>query len=909
MTQPAPAKPEFKPAGCPLLTAVIPLRYAIGPTPSLDVSAMNLPPLNGNFPELGDKNAVTRGKPLNYVARFLRNGFLYVWQTSPAKLVEFTVENTTLQETVRGGKVIDKSKKPYLMLPAGTPAMLAWSPTQWTDQQFAAAKSKASTRTRVMRAFTPGAAPASGKAEGIYDFIGDYKEPEGFQWSCESSTKNAPKWQPTLESMKRCEQQAYVIADDAWGVWHDLALLIRTQQKTFEDLRKKSAEDWAIAGTLKSMGENDPKLKQLLPGATRYSELQKIWTQQESAEKQFTTDIRRHSILWDDWFKTRRSKGPSSLDTAAGHYDITNPAKRVELELNFASACLGASICSVSAKSIGEALDPQKETTGSPWLLWALLGLGQRLGIGEVKSLVDVSDGIRDNTANIGKVAASMGRALDLSAMINNVANKLTLRNPAPATEALFVSLAPVAGIELHNNSKPPSSVAKLFMGAVLGRSGQRMETAQVTNKQIGEWLSDLMETRPAKPIGKLNLTPVASAIQDALPFFILVPAASTTTGGSKLPSISGLVNPETNLKSLLDLSKDGLNKAPVKCVVALMAGINFGWSIAALAKEQTAKNYISFAGSIVGSGAALTAVWQRVAEVNWESIVASTGKESVSSRVALTKVMGLAANAAILQSIVSGLDVIVYGIEALDAFRSGDFDTAGINAGLGVASGANLAVYVQTFRAVRAARAAVILGEAAAVGGAVSRGPHLALTALGISILIIGGLWARLYTQDTPLEKWIKGTKYGSSPAEWSKSYEESMLELYKVIFPISFDAYRLNELNPYRGMVESTYLILRLPGKNTLTDDMIIFEGEEVWGGIFGYGGKREKVKWTGNSFDRHEGTRVKTEAGVATYRRVYHTDQEGRALNSISGKLSYSPMEGMTLPSIEIKDIAWL
>lgn len=172
-----------------------------------------------------------------------------------------------------------------------------------------------------------------------------------------------------------------------------------------------------------------------------------------------------------------------------------------------------------------------------------------------------------------------------------------------------------------------------------------------------------------------------------------------------------------------------------------------------------------------------------------------------------------------------------------------------------------------------------------------------------------INGLWARLYTQDTPLEKWIKGTKYGSSPAEWSKSYQDSMLELYKIIFPISFDAYRLNELNPYRGMVESTYLILRLPGKNTLTDDMIIFEGEEVWGGIFGYGGKREKVKWTGNSFDRHEGTRVKTEAGVATYRRVYHTDREGRALNSISGKLSYSPMEGMTLPSIEIKDIAWL
>ncbi|TWC48882.1 hypothetical protein FBY04_1233 [Pseudomonas sp. SJZ080] len=92
-------------------------------------------------------------------------------------------------------------------------------------------------------------------------------------------------------------------------------------------------------------------------------------------------------------------------------------------------------------------------------------------------------------------------------------------------------------------------------------------------------------------------------------------------------------------------------------------------------------------------------------------------------------------------------------------------------------------------------------------------------------------------------------------------------------------------------------------------LTDDMILFEGEEVWGWIFGYGGKREKVKWTGNGFDRHEGSRVATEEGVAVYRRVYHVDRNGRALKSINGMLSYSPLEGMTLPPIEIKELAWL
>lgn len=40
-------------ATCPLLAAVIPLRYAIGPTLGVDISAYNLPPLQGSFPIWG----------------------------------------------------------------------------------------------------------------------------------------------------------------------------------------------------------------------------------------------------------------------------------------------------------------------------------------------------------------------------------------------------------------------------------------------------------------------------------------------------------------------------------------------------------------------------------------------------------------------------------------------------------------------------------------------------------------------------------------------------------------------------------------------------------------------------------------------------------------------------------------
>ena len=65
---------------------------------------------------------------------------------------------------------------------------------------------------------------------------------------------------------------------------------------------------------------------------------------------------------------------------------------------------------------------------------------------------------------------------------------------------------------------------------------------------------------------------------------------------------------------------------------------------------------------------------------------------------------------------------------------------------------------------------------------------------------------------------------------------------------------------------------------------------------------------MEWTGRDFDHHGGTRVKAEPGVAVYRRVYH-EEEGRELNAISGELSYSPLEGLTLPPVEIKELAWL
>jgi len=93
-----------------------------------------------------------------------------------------------------------------------------------------------------------------------------------------------------------------------------------------------------------------------------------------------------------------------------------------------------------------------------------------------------------------------------------------------------------------------------------------------------------------------------------------------------------------------------------------------------------------------------------------------------------------------------------------------------------------------------------------------------------------------------------------------------------------------------------------------STARDQQCHFKGHEIWGSFFGFGGTHKAVEWAGRDFDRHGGTRVRAEPGTAVYRRVYH-EEHGSELDAIHGELSYSPVEGLTLPAIEIKELAWL
>lgn len=886
---------------CPLLAAVLPLRYALGPTAAVDVGAYDLPPLNGQFPELGPRHPDVSGRALNYTSRLLRDGWLYVWESTPAKLVEYQVESAQLTQTSRAGRVIDTRTQPHLLLRAGEPAGLVWSPVRWSEPQYQAAKQDPAVRQRIMRTFVPGVAPYSGQIDAIKKHIGEYRDATRYGWSSEPETEQAMNWLNVQKQMARCDQHTYAVIDDAWGVLLDLAALMRARKAGFDSYQAHHADEWAIADVLYALMNSDTELKAQLRLITRYEELNRVWDDQSRQGYHYTTDMRRLAQLWGDWFNTLQVNGPSSMDTACGHFDITLPASREALEVHFAAACLGPANTSTGAKAI--TLSLEGNTQGKPWLLWALLGLPKRLGVGEIKYLIDLSDTAHDNGASLKDGVTQLTKAFGYAEAMNKTAEKLSQRAPASSIEALFLALAPVAGLHLHQAENAASTAGRIYMAAALARSGQRIQTLGITPRQLGEWYSDLIGTRNTLP-ARLNVAPLASAVSESIPFMHLVPAST------KLPPLPVNLAAGADLSSVFDL-KGALSKAPIKSIVTLVAGVNFIWASDQFYEKRTYQSAFSMAGAAVGVAAAAATVIQRVAEVNWASVARQSGSTSISSRLLLANALKLTAITSLAQSIFLAFDVVLYGVDAFEAYQMGDFDTMSANLVVAGASLASIRIQVHAFRAFRAARAAVIAGDAAAIARGLNVVPHLGAKLLGLATVIIGGVIARIYTKDTPLEQWVKNSYFGIRTNEdWAHSYAQSMERLYPILFPVSIEAYRLAELNPYQGQVFSTYLLLKLPGENVeLLDSMVHFKGQETWSDTLGYYAEQIiKVEWTGEDFARHSGTRIPVPAGITPYRRVYH-EVGVRSLRRIEGELTFSPREGLTLPAVNISERAWI
>ncbi|KKM84235.1 hypothetical protein LCGC14_1301290 [marine sediment metagenome] len=913
-------------AHCPLLVAVLPLRYAIGPDQGIEAGIPGLPPLRGDFPMLKPDSPPT--KTLQYNRRLLRDGWLYLWLEEQQRLVEYRVRSFHFGETDRAGSVIDTRSLPYLIMPAGESAKLTWAPVQWTKPQYDAASQNSGVRQRVMRPFTPGVGPSSHLIRKDLDtlVIGEYHSPDGYKWSCEPDTGSRPEWVRTIFAMNHCEQQAWAVVDDPWGVAMDLAALMRERKTTHESFMAERADDWAMAGVLRSLAKGDAQLASKMTSIADVRRLNQVWHEMDTVEDRFANDMADLSGCWVEWFSTLHREGFATLGTACGHFDIIDPAHRDALEQHLALACLGPAATQQGAMAVQQALaapTPQK-----PWMLWALLGVTRRLDAAQLANIIGVADAASETLPETASNAARVAQALLLSASINRGAARLASFSPASAQEPLLASIAPAVALKTRNWPDELDQLGKTYFIAALGRSQQRMEISAATRREVGEWLSEQIGTRTSSAIQASQPAAPATAAVAAIPVFRLVSGSSSSPvpavgPGSHSPAINpvaaavgtipnvGAVAANVTRTEMLDLSRRALQDAPVKSAIAILAGINLVLMTRELAGDRTAMAWVGSFGSLAGTGAAIAAIAEKLWGMDWRRLVRSYGAAHAVSQAKLVNVLtaGMAVQGA--SAVVSVLNIIVFGGQSMDAYRHGDLDTAALDTGVAAASAGQLVLQAKAFRTYRAARAAVLAGQLAALRtGTAVTGNAAGFVLLSLTSLIVGGVVMRQYTQDTPLERWVANTRFGVNPAAWSHNYHEEMTQLYALLFPISLRLERYPELNPRTGRhVEVTWLILRLQGQNTLTDEMIYFEGQEVWdGGGWFTNGVGQSVTWTARDFEVDAGTRRPRELGVARYRRIYHPDRIKGQLGRVQGQLTYSPVEGFALPPIDISNSSW-
>ncbi len=951
MNQPEAQPDRLRPAACPLLAAVLPVRYAIGPIDprhpsSLDAATLGLPDIQGPFPELGPDHPQLQDRTLGYVPRMLRDGWLYVWEDGLQELSEYRVEASLLKPTARGGRARTDSTMAYLMLESGAPAWLAWSPVEWSADIFADAEQNAKTRQRLMRELVPGTAPFSGAVRTLHPQIGDVR-PENYRWSCARETKYWLLEEPPLKRMQRCEQQHFALLDDPWGVLFDLAALLRERNQAFDKLNRHRGDERSIAAVVKSVSDSDKEIRDRLASMVDVPRLQSALQEQEREQEALEADLRRIAELWAAWFSTLGRSTPAELESACEHFDITRPDQRDILEASFAAACLGPASTPPGVKAIEEAMDLDR-TKGQPWLLWAVLGAARKVGPGELKQLLHIPEGVSEVGAEAGAAAGRLTRATAITLALNLGADRLQSLAPAGGGEPLFAALSSILAGRLRTLSEQIAPLAYNLMVAMLARSQQRMDVEQLRQVDALRWLSEQMgqahnkgqRRRIGKRIEQIEReqartartapgtaptkSPTAIQVEDAIPHLRVVPAPqpvplhSQPGYGSDVPRAvpnkpAPVLPPLSDNAAKLELPRnigELLDEAPLKTLIALVAVWNTAEATRTATENKSGKNYLALGSAAFASLTAGTAVLQQLADTRWEQHTAQAGHVDPAARKLLTDALGLASFAMLFQAITAGIDVFYFGWQALNAFRTGDLDTAAISTAL---AGANLGyarVSLQAMRALRIARAAALAGEAEALATGIRvLSLPLRLSLVGLTITIFIGMISLIYTQDTPLEQWIKQTRFGIRPADWSGDFTATMRAFYQVVLPVSLTLERWNDIDPRSGQrVNELRLVLRLPGQREYRQGMVSFDGQEEWKrstGLLGSAKRCVPLIWGEEDaipFGLDIGSRVTPEAdGSVRLRRAYHEDVEDLA--AIRGSLTYQPVEGLYLPPVDI------
>jgi len=878
-------------ATCPLMTAFLPLRYAIGPL-NYDgelLAGLELPNLPNQFPNL-ERYTGLQDRHLGLVPRFLRDGWLYVWSDYENRLIEYSVVNSAFKETARGGAVVNRSEAAFLSLPSGEPADIAWSEHQWSTMHFNKIQSEPDQRGNFMRTVVPGQTPQSVLLdEQVFYDLPEVASIDDFDWS--GLTPTIPHW-PLLErATRRFDQRTVGIVDDPWGVTEDLAALVRLAHDNQERLRARYGGKWSLAKTIRDLYETDRQLEAKLPELVELPKLQRAWRESDESQSHFEKVTAGLLNSWIPWMASLEcANGPETLASSCESLDLAKEEHHTILQEKFGLVLLGPSYFSKGAGAIGRLADIQG--AGALWLWQALLGVRERLSLGEIEKLIEIGDTANDSIEDLSKTATAVVAA------INSKISGLVSRAPHPPSQSLYTAISPAASVGLKGFPRGLSILGKGFLISGFARTGQTLAVENVSSVQSNQWLTEVAKGRANSNLPRHQMHAEAPK----------VPIIRATAANAP-KFFRG--NPYTLI--------DGLEKAPLRSVLVVLTGINMASATLILFNDsdRNTENFAKLFGGMTGFMAALASLQHKIAELNWKE-----GLSRLSNPEAISH--GVGSFAAAATALTAAFDIVVFGMQAIDSYRAGDFDTAALEVGLmGVSSG-QLALGVRAFRAYREARAVALgLEAASAVRGLSRLGGWFTALSVGLTASLIGGLVARQYVENTPLERWLANTQFGIKPAGWAGNYKYEMERLYTAIFPIKLSLERVPRLNPRTGThVQDCWLILELPGQKRLDPDMIQFSGNELRNGaayrslawveqqlrtVFDTDErerilqpKRIPVVWSGADFSLHEGTRIHNAPATATYRRIYHDDDQ---IFGLEGELIYSPQPGLEMPPAKV------
>ncbi|APX93783.1 hypothetical protein BWR19_13010 [Halomonas sp. 1513] len=862
-------------AQCPLLAAIIPARYAIGheelESPCLD--GIELPELMGTIIDAGDNSL---NISLRYVARPLRDGWCYVWLESQQRLIEYQVADGALEETSRAGDPIMPGGGPYLFLPCGQVAAIAWSPVPWSDEHYAAIEADSEQRQALMREFTPAQVPSSGPLEWATEIPElNALDDDAFAWSSEPRA-SLGRWEMLMPTLTQAEVQAVAIVDDPWGVVIELAHLQRQGLAQREAWFAQEGEERVLAQNILALARQNREFWAKLPSLANQPRIEEAAKRYDQEIEALEARLASLTNDWQRWMDTLWTGGtPASLAAAQSHFDPSRNDDHDAMETLWSATLLGAVQSQVGALMVERILEPEEGPTfdyGGHSLWAALLGFSRHLQLSDVQRMLTVPDGLQANdwetwAHSLNQLSSQLGSGL------------------LAAREGLFLAIGTAIGPflkELGATSLHKLMVAGYF-AAALARSSQSITAEAVPLRQMVDWLNEPSARVAGAPSTIYRLRPELLQHLEGRQLTTLRLAANDATAPAQ-------GNPFTR----------ALSEAPLKSVLVVLSGamlVDAG--IKLYDGERSISTLSSFGSGLFGTATTTTAILQHFAQIDARDLRLSQGMSAAwRGRFDFYLTLGQITNVAL--SVTALFDVVYFGRMAWERYGEGDLDSAAILTGMSTLSAGQTALAAKAFIQYRRAQAALRTGQFLQAASTASRAGKPGLM-LGLTLLIVAGAVSLYYTRENPLEQWLRNTRFGTRPAAWAGDLEQELDELYRLLYQPRMRLERRDTWNHrLNTRYTSVWLYVEFPAAERFPG-MFTLEAEERWRAGW-WGTETEENVWTEEDFELDIGGQHRHDRPV--YRRVFHVNEEGERLRSIAGTLYYRPFPDLTLSPIEIE-----